>query len=259
MSYEIRYPCKSLARYVKYFWIMDFENKRLRERIVPTGEIQLLFHYKNPFREFLPGGLSKTQPQSVVCGQVTSFKDVETCASCGVIGVIFFPFSARFLLPIPLHEITDYITHPSELSPGFRETEQQLMECDCTNKRIQLIESFLKKQFTGAHIKHFNILEHSINLIQYMKGRISVIDTSRKFEVPERQFQRMFRSYVGISPQRYIEITKFNYARALMDSQLSLTQIAYKAGYYDQPQFNRVFKKYTGYSPKMYRSIHCCR
>ncbi|MCP4213836.1 MAG: AraC family transcriptional regulator, partial [bacterium] len=260
MKYQIKTPCKRLAPYVKYYWLMESENIRHRERVLPTGEIQMLFHFKNPFREFLPGGRCLPQPQSVVCGQTTSFKDVETAASCSVIGVTLFPYAAGALLPVPLHEITDHITHPADFSPAYSELEDQLMECNCPEHGIQLVENHLVRQLPATPGKYFNILFASIQRIQripHSGGQAGVMDILKELGIPERRFQRIFRSHIGISPRQYMEITKFNHARSLMESSLNLTKIAFQAGYYDQPQLNRAFKKYAGLSPGTYRSMHC--
>jgi len=262
MFIGIRLPCKQLAEYVKHFWIMDSENKSLSERVVPTGEIQILFHYKKPFRQLLPDGLTLAQPQTVVSGQTTSFKDVQTEPECGVIGVVLFPFAANTLLPVPMNEITDVILHPAEILPGFRQLEDQLLECAGINRRMQLIEDFLLKRLNDSHIKlsqinRYHIIRQSVLRIMERKGCLGVTNLLKEIQVPERQFQRLFRSHVGISPRHFIEITRFNHARALMDSSLSLSRIALEAGYYDQPQFNRIFKRYAGYSPTQYRAV-CC-
>jgi methylphosphotriester-DNA--protein-cysteine methyltransferase len=54
---------------------------------------------------------------------------------------------------------------------------------------------------------------------------------------------------VGVAPKQFAFITKMKgvVARALNNQ--SMTDIAFDAGYYDQPHFNKDFKLFTGQTP----------
>ncbi len=71
----------------------------------------------------------------------------------------------------------------------------------------------------------------------------------------ERQFERIFKTFVGISPKQYCEIVKLNNAITILKNSESLTETAYKSGYYDQSQFINSLKKYTGFTPKILKAI----
>lgn len=68
-------------------------------------------------------------------------------------------------------------------------------------------------------------------------------------------FARVFREEVGVPPWTYVVETRLRTARHLLDTRpdLSLTEIALRAGFYDQPHFTRVFKKAEGVTPGAYR------
>ena len=68
-------------------------------------------------------------------------------------------------------------------------------------------------------------------------------------------FARVFREEVGIPPWTYVVETRLRTARDLLNTRpdLSLTEIALRAGFYDQPHFTRVFKKAEGITPGEYR------
>jgi AraC family transcriptional regulator len=68
-------------------------------------------------------------------------------------------------------------------------------------------------------------------------------------------FARVFREEVGVPPWTYVVETRLRTARHLLDTRpdLSLTEIALSAGFYDQPHFTRVFKKAEGLTPGEYR------
>ena len=65
-----------------------------------------------------------------------------------------------------------------------------------------------------------------------------------------RYIQKLFLNYVGISPNSFYSVQRFNKSLELVRSaEMSLTNIAYECGYYDQAHFIREFRSYTGLTP----------
>lgn len=63
-----------------------------------------------------------------------------------------------------------------------------------------------------------------------------------------------FKKTFGITIFEYIEQERINYCTMLLDSSdLSITEIAMKAGYNSISYFNRIFKRIKGCSPRQYR------
>ena len=66
----------------------------------------------------------------------------------------------------------------------------------------------------------------------------------------KKQFERSFRSLVGINPKEYASIVRFQKALAMMQSGESvLSQVAYASGYSDQSHFIREFRRFSGQTP----------
>lgn len=65
---------------------------------------------------------------------------------------------------------------------------------------------------------------------------------------------RQFHSYIGISPNKYlVNLRIINAKKELCQSLSSITDIAYKNGFYDQSHFDKTFQAYTGVTPIDYR------
>jgi transcriptional regulator GlxA family with amidase domain len=68
-----------------------------------------------------------------------------------------------------------------------------------------------------------------------------------------RQFERNFKACSGFSPKLYTRIIRFQAAAKEYGMQYqSLTDIAYRCGYYDQSHFIHDFKEFSGFHPKEY-------
>uniref|UniRef100_A0A4Y8PUC8 HTH araC/xylS-type domain-containing protein n=1 Tax=Paenibacillus athensensis TaxID=1967502 RepID=A0A4Y8PUC8_9BACL len=67
---------------------------------------------------------------------------------------------------------------------------------------------------------------------------------------------RVFQSAYGMSPRQYLSMVKLRQAKLLlMDSELSVEQVAVRLGYHDVSQFSKQFKRWTNLSPSAYRQL----
>lgn len=66
-------------------------------------------------------------------------------------------------------------------------------------------------------------------------------------------FSQLFKSAVGLSPKRYVNLKKIGYAkRMLLSSHMNITQISEMLGYESIHYFSRIFKHITGITPSSY-------
>jgi AraC-like DNA-binding protein len=67
-------------------------------------------------------------------------------------------------------------------------------------------------------------------------------------------FARFFKKHMGYSFHSYLTITRINFAkRYLLETKMSITDVAFRSGFGSLQTFNRVFKTSTGYTPGTYR------
>ena len=70
-------------------------------------------------------------------------------------------------------------------------------------------------------------------------------------------FERIFSDYTGSTYYQYLQQMRINYAQTLLSNpSLSVTDIAYQAGFASQVSFTRAFKKNTGYPPSQFRMLN---
>lgn len=67
-------------------------------------------------------------------------------------------------------------------------------------------------------------------------------------------FCREFKRYTGLSVMKYILLSRLSFAQELMrDTDLTISEIAYRAGFSSSNYFCNVFKKENGITPKEFR------
>ena len=69
----------------------------------------------------------------------------------------------------------------------------------------------------------------------------------------ERHFMRLFRMGMGETVYRFVEKRRFERAKAMLETERPLKQIAYLLGFSSRVSFTVAFKRISGKSPQSYR------
>ncbi|AVR44347.1 hypothetical protein C7S20_03225 [Christiangramia fulva] len=89
------------------------------------------------------------------------------------------------------------------------------------------------------------------NIIQNIKNETyTVHDLSASVGISSNTLFMKLKSLVDLSPQDFMEFTRLNYARELMEKgEFNIMEIAYKSGFSSPKLFYSSFKKFFGYTP----------
>jgi len=91
---------------------------------------------------------------------------------------------------------------------------------------------------------------HSI-LCKYYHDPIRVSELARRFKKHPVYLTRVFKKHYGFDIKTFQKNLRIGHALAeSLNTNRSLTEIAYDSGFSDQSHFNREFKKSTGFTPK---------
>ena len=117
----------------------------------------------------------------------------------------------------------------------------------------RLIAKAESRSINDAGIK---MIEEGIRYLQNDERQaLSIDQIARMCFVSSNYFRRLFKSYAGISPEKYRIQRKIEKAKSLLENtDLTVAQISYILNFSSPAYFCRVFKHYTNMTPGEYRA-----
>jgi transcriptional regulator GlxA family with amidase domain len=126
--------------------------------------------------------------------------------------------------------------------------------------KTQVIDSRKRNQSLYANVNLYK--SHQDALIRQVQdyiednyaSNISVASLCHHFNLIPRTLNRRFQSNIGMRPLAYIQATRIEQAKRLLEQgEINLKSLATSVGYDDNSSFTRLFKRMTSFTPKEYK------
>jgi AraC-like DNA-binding protein len=256
MNYQVFNPSQELQSFVKCFWTLDDEASAepVKQRVVPDGCMEMIFHYGDLYQQFFEDGSSVIQPRSFIFGQITKYIEIAPTGVSGIVSARFFPEGLTPFLDRVVAELEDKAVSLIELfGEKGRLLEEKVFSAPTNTDRITLIEEFLLTRLAEPKIID-TITKACVEVIVESQGQLDVVELADKMNTNRRNIERRFTSAVGMSPKQLSRVVRLQATIKMLEQRkfTSLTSLAYENGYYDQAHFIKDFKEFTGTSPKSF-------
>ncbi|NML40090.1 helix-turn-helix transcriptional regulator [Chitinophaga sp. G-6-1-13] len=119
------------------------------------------------------------------------------------------------------------------------------------DERIDLVTQFFTSLST-TNVQQDELMIKAISRIKACEGNVTVVDLAKAFFLSPKQFTRRFKALTGLNPKLYARIVRFESGLSSHSKTHSLTDVAYKSGYFDQSHFINDFKVFSGINPHIY-------
>src|SRR5258708_1090483 len=165
--------------------------------------------------------------------------------------VIFKPHALKTLLGINALAVTNSgLVDLQEFSA--KDLNERLLEARNAQECICLLTDFLLTKRVKTGDTRDTLVEESLRLIHKSDGCVTVSSLLEYLNISERQFERRFSQTVGVSPQSYIRVKRFNEAIRLIKTgqYRQLSDVAYALGFYDQSHLIHEITAFSGMTPK---------
>lgn len=244
----------------RYFHLRVATNlpQSIEQTFYPDGGTSLHFYFPTQT-------LSGDEPQVLFhCGQ--SRHSHAFLPGIELMTVRFHPGGAFHLLGIELQDILSAASmkaiDATQLQlTGLDQLLSQLAETNQPAQRVALLEHWLLQltqlQCDAALSRHKSAM---ISLVQASLPKLtqtqaSLEDFYRQLPLSRRQFERRFKQETGLSPAQLLQLNRVKIARNLLSQSpnLSLVQVAFDCGFYDQAHLHQHFVRVTQQTPGQYK------
>lgn len=254
MNYQTFEPSNDLTTLIKCYWTLESETEETPEKqtIIPDGCMEMIFHYRDLYRQYTENGNSLIQPKCFVIGQLTRPLEIEPTGKIGIFSVRFHPNGFLPFTTIPIKEMENTAVSLEKLfGQNGQEIEQQILTASSTAERIKLIEVFLLNRLTDNETID-RIVKSTVETILTANGQLTIDELSKQTNINRRQLERKFSSAIGLSPKQLSKTIRLQATlKMLLNKKFtSLTALAYENEYYDQAHFIKDFKELSGFTPK---------
>lgn len=129
----------------------------------------------------------------------------------------------------------------------------QLTHAQTAAQKMEALQHFVLTQVT-ANQRECALIKYATDNILENPNADVLTHLLQELNLTERTFQRIFKKYVGITPNEYRRICQFQMAFFQLKSGQfdKLTDVAYDNGYFDQSHYIRSFKEFTATTPNDY-------
>jgi AraC-like DNA-binding protein len=245
-------PPDHLTDMIVCYWIIEDDNAGpVRQKIIPDGFTELIFHYGDPYRISIDGSWAM-QSRSLLAGQIDKHFYLENTGTSGIFGIKLQPTALTNLFGLNMKDLTNTVIDLSLVKEiPIKALSDILISCATHAEKIDAANKYFE---TGIpNIPPRSGIDKALKKAIEQHGLISVKELSELAEVGERQLENLFRKYVGLSPKLYARIIRFSYIFELIKENKTWSDLAYEAAFYDQSHFIRNFKAFTGENPADYK------
>ena len=256
ISVKEYYPSKELAPFVERYYNGLFNTSAEPNssiKIVPNGCLELIIHLKELYCKLPSGNSLSYTPDYMLIGMFSRSYHVHFSAQVPVFSIRFKPEALPHILRVKGSELFEnYGDIEALLDKQFLDFCHRIREDKSTEAMIARTEKFLLQVLSKQKIQE-NYVTKAVKII-YNSQTNHVHEISEKVSISQRQLERKFREWIGLSPKQYLRLIRINKVIEMLrqNQSLNLTDIAYYCGYFDQAHFIKDFKHVTNQTPSSF-------
>lgn len=234
-----RIPGPPLGQFVELLWLYDHAPPHPRERLLPTGSMELVFV------------LSSRRAEAVVAGSYSRPAVLDTSAPATVLGVHFKPGGAYPFLKMPAGELHNVDAALQDLwgAADVREVHARLVEAPTPDAKFDALEEALLRR--ALTLDRRGAVPWAV--CELSRAR-KVAEVSNQIGMSNRGFIEAFRRETGYAPKVFARVQRFQRLLRTVHRRddVDWAEAALACGYYDQPHLIRDFRAFAEMTPSEY-------
>jgi AraC-like DNA-binding protein len=250
VKYWYQQPSESLSECVRTVLILEgFSTADPESKPLVTNGMPALFCKTRKNNQDVEEAIELTLFGKSTTSECWNIDDRTT-----VIAYFFKPFAMASLFNLSAKKLAD---EPLDLrtwdAHKINALITQIGYATTTSNKVDILENLLTHQLK-ENKRECEIIRYATDQIMLNSNTEILSDVVTSLRLNERTFQRMFKKYVGVTPNQYRRICQFQLSFAQVRSHefQTLTEVAYDNGFADQSHFIRSFREFTETTPNTY-------
>lgn len=245
------YPKVNLKNYIEHYWYITWElpkKKCHQQSVIPHPNVHLTFIRNNSHIQ----GICKQKYSHSIIGKGN------------LIGVKFTPAGFYVFAKqagLSMTELCDKVVSINDIfNVNSTDLEDEVFSLANPLDKIAHIDNvlFLPNLNGLTEDKNIILLNKIVAEIAHNSSLMKVSDVSFHFSMSQRQLQRLFAKYTGITVKWVISRYRIHDALTKIDNiennkQFNWVDLAVQLGYYDQAHFIHAFNQLVGQTPNDYQ------
>jgi AraC-like DNA-binding protein len=250
----LRAPDARLSRLVSDYqgYVESGSPPPLRQQ-VPTTFLPLIVNFSSPWEigDSEDGSPSAYASFLAGLGEQSSYVRATGHASC--VQVNLTPLAAHMFLGLPMHEVANRVVTLEDVLPRrARRLTERLEDASTWEARFVLLDDVFAARLAEAREPSADVA-WAWTMLERTHGRAPIGWICDKLGRSRRHLAARFREQIGLTPKTVARLFRFERAVALLRRRdVSLAELAFECGYYDQAHLNRDFREFAGRSPAAY-------
>jgi len=243
-----------LAEVVTSMWFGEGKTAYQRDRILPSGQSQLLINLGPPQYRVEPGPPEVRIPFVNIWYSGLHQGPIDTEAPHGnaLLGVAFSAHGTFPWLGERMDGLSDRIIALADaLGDGALRLRERLLNTPSLEARFTCVERWLLARLEARTLIH-PAVRWAVDQIAATGGRLRIEQLATRSGFTRKHLGNLFRQQVGLSPKSLARVHRFRGALQLLDranGQVPWAELADQCGFYDQSHLINEFRRFTGFSP----------
>ena len=243
-----------LSGIVASMWFGCGKTAYQRDRILPSGQSQLLINLGPPQYRIEPGPPEVRVPFVDVWYSGLHQEPIDTEAPHGnaLLGVAFSAHGTFPWLGERMDGLSDRIIALADaLGDGALRLRERLLNTASLEARFLGVERWLLARLKPRAIIH-PAVRWAVDKLAASGGRVPIEELAIQTGFTRKHLGNLFQQQVGLSPKALARVHRFRGALQLLDranGQVPWAELAEQCGFYDQSHLINEFRRFTGFSP----------
>jgi AraC-like DNA-binding protein len=245
----------ALAPFIESLWHFTSDWSHERERILPTGTMQLLVNlYEDELRIYTGKDYSRLERMGgvAISGAYANAFGIDTHEQRCVMGVAFRPGGAAPFFREPADALR--AAHTELTCVWGRDgavLRERLLEAKTPQDALHRLEAaLLERVVRGLEVN--KPIDFALSALD--RG-VPVKALTERLGLTPARFIREFQQTVGLTPKRYARVRRFGRVLEAVEAGRAVNwgRVAASCGYYDQAHMIHEFHEFAGMNPTLYR------